>query len=56
MTPARAECIVNLAELPMQITTCLEAINDLNHLFNNIDNSGNYLAHHERVLTHLIRR
>lgn len=32
-------CIVSLAELPLQITTCLETVNDVNDLFTQI-NSG----------------
>jgi hypothetical protein len=26
------ECIVSLAELPLQITTCAEAVNDINEV------------------------
>lgn len=36
---ALAACIVSLSELPMQITTCAEAINDINKAPD--DNHGN---------------
>ena len=32
-------CIVSLAELPLQITTCLEAVDDINKLFDDLDNN-----------------
>ncbi len=55
--PTRAECIVNLAELPMQITTCLEAINDVNELFNDINsNPGSYSIYSIAAHTHMMYR